>query len=139
MYYKLLCFLISLGFKYSESDHSLYTKSSNKTFTMPLVYVDDLFLAGNSIDDINFVKHSLDSKFKIKYFVSLRYFLGFEFDRNPLGIFFYQRQYTLELLQDTWNIASKPSAAPIDPSLKKLYMMELLLLIPQFIGDSLVD
>ncbi|KAI5387298.1 hypothetical protein KIW84_073438 [Lathyrus oleraceus] len=32
----------------------------------------------------------------------------------PIGC----RQYTLELLQDTGNLASKPSATPFDPSLK---------------------
>lgn len=76
-YSKLSSFLISLGFKYSEFDHSLYTKSSYHTFTILIVYVDDLILPGISIHEINFVKNSLDSKFKIKDLGSLRYFLGF--------------------------------------------------------------
>lgn len=75
-------------------------------------------MARNSIHEINLVKQSLGSKSKIKYLGSLRYFLGFEIDRTNLNIFFNQRQYTLELLQDTGNLVSQTFATPFDQSLK---------------------
>lgn len=70
------------------------------------------------MDEINFVKHALDSKFKIKDLESLRNFLGFEIDKTSSGIFFNQIQYTLELLQDIGNLALKPSSTLIDLSLE---------------------
>jgi hypothetical protein len=73
-YSKLSSALISLGYKQSVSDHSLYTKSTNSEFTAVLVYVDDIVLAGNSSQEIQAVKHFLDQKFKIKDLGKLRYF-----------------------------------------------------------------
>lgn len=128
-YSKLSFLFISLCFKFSESDHSLYIKSSHNTFITLLVYVDDLILVGNSLIKINSVKHALDSKFKTKDLGSLRYFLGFKINRTSSWIFFNQRRYTLELLQDTGNLASKTSTSPISPYFK----------LPASDGTPLVD
>lgn len=38
--------------------------------------------------------------------------------RTITGIFLNQRKYTLELLEDSGMLASKPSAVPFDPNLK---------------------
>ncbi|XP_058763806.1 uncharacterized mitochondrial protein AtMg00810-like [Vicia villosa] len=102
----------------SQADHSLYTKSTAKSFTALLVYVDDIVLAGNSLKEIAHVKHLLDQKFRIKDLGALRFFLGFEISRYDAGIFFNQRKYTLELLEDTSYFAAKPSHVPYDPTLK---------------------
>lgn len=99
-------------------NHSLYVKVASHNFTALLVYVDDIVLAGDSIDEIHSVKHLLDQTFKIKYLGQLRYFLGFEIARSNTGIFFNQRKYTLDLLEDSGFLASKPSAVPFDPNTK---------------------
>ncbi|XP_050896274.1 uncharacterized mitochondrial protein AtMg00810-like [Lathyrus oleraceus] len=82
------------------------------------VYVDDIVLVGDSIDEIHSVKHLLDQTFKIKDLGQLRYFLGFEIAQSNTGIFFNQRKYTLDLLEDSGFLASKPSAVPFDPNTK---------------------
>jgi len=46
-YEKLTSLLVAQGFKQANSDHSLFTKSSSSSFTILLVYVDDIILAGN--------------------------------------------------------------------------------------------
>ena len=117
-YSKLSSFLLSLGYVQSQADHSLYAKSENSHFTTILVYVDDIVVAGNSLMEIHNVKALLDKQFKIKDLGNLRYFLGFEIARSTKGIFMNQRKYTLELLEDTGFLAAKPSAIPIDPTLK---------------------
>ncbi|XP_050888555.1 uncharacterized mitochondrial protein AtMg00810-like [Lathyrus oleraceus] len=117
-YSKLSSVLISLGYKQSVSDHSLYTKSTNSEFTAVLVYVDDIVLAGNSSQEIQVVKHFLNQKFKIKDLGKLRYFLGLEIARSPKGIFVNQRKYTLELLQDVGLLATKSSKIPFNPTTK---------------------
>ncbi|GKE22100.1 ribonuclease H-like domain-containing protein, partial [Tanacetum coccineum] len=70
--------LIKNDFKQSGHDHSLYTKESGGNFVALLVYVDDIMLTGNNINEINKVKTFLKSKFKIKDLSELKYFLGIE-------------------------------------------------------------
>jgi len=82
---KLSSFLIYVGFIKSSSDYSLYIKKTACTFTALLVYVDDFILAGNSMDEINNIKNSLHSSFKIKDLGQLKYFLGLEIARTRKG------------------------------------------------------
>ncbi|GJY62332.1 ribonuclease H-like domain-containing protein [Tanacetum coccineum] len=76
--------LVENDFKQSGHDHSLYTKESGGSFVALLVYVDDIVLTGNNINEINKVKTFLKSKFKIKDLGELKYFLGIEYIQAPL-------------------------------------------------------
>jgi hypothetical protein len=102
----------------SSSDYSLFTKFNDSSFTTLLVYVDDIVLAGNDISEIHNVKSFLNDRFKIKDLGPLRYFLGLEVARSKQGILLNQRKYTLELLEDSGNLAAKSSLTPYDASLK---------------------
>ncbi|CAI8615480.1 unnamed protein product [Vicia faba] len=75
-------------------------------------------LAGNNFAEISFVKAFLHDSFKIKDLGNLRYFLGIEVVRSSKGILINQRKYTLELLEESGQLATKPSKTPYDPSLK---------------------
>ncbi|GJS34094.1 retrovirus-related pol polyprotein from transposon TNT 1-94 [Tanacetum coccineum] len=63
---ELLKFLVALGFKQSKHDYSLFVKAQGDLFTVALVYVDDILLTGNSVQEIQNTKLALDSKFTIK-------------------------------------------------------------------------
>jgi len=63
-----------------------------------LVYLDDMNLTGNDVQEIVSVKSQLDYFFKIKDLGQLKFFLGLEVARSSKGIFINQRKYTLELL-----------------------------------------
>ncbi|MCH79973.1 retrovirus-related Pol polyprotein from transposon TNT 1-94 [Trifolium medium] len=115
---KLSSALLSLGYVQSQADYSLYTKHIDHNFTALLVYVDDIVLTGNSIEEIRNVKSFLDTKFRIKDLGQLRYFLGLEIARSTSGIFLNQRKYVLELLEDTGFLGAKPISTPFDPSTK---------------------
>ncbi|CAJ2632157.1 unnamed protein product [Trifolium pratense] len=117
-YSKLSESLISFGYLQSSSDFSLFTKFNDSSFTALLVYVDDIVLAGNDISEIKNVKSFLNDRFKIKDLGPLRYFLGLEVARNKEGILLNQRKYTLELLEDSGNLAGKSTLTPYDISLK---------------------
>ncbi|GJV85188.1 ribonuclease H-like domain-containing protein [Tanacetum coccineum] len=78
--------LVENDFKQSGHDHSLYTKESGGSFIDLLVYVDDIVLTGNDINEINKVKIFLKSKFMIK---------------------------DLELLHDYRLLACKPVSTPL--------------------------
>lgn len=94
---KELCsHLLNLGFIQSKQDYSLFVKSdSDGTFTAVVAYVDDLFIAGNSLATIEGLKQSLHSAFTIKDLGPLQYFLGIEVSRTSSGILLNQRKYIL--------------------------------------------
>ncbi|GJS85872.1 ribonuclease H-like domain-containing protein [Tanacetum coccineum] len=106
--------LIETGFQQSGHDHSLYTKESGGSFIALLVYVDDIVLTGNNINEINNVKKFLSSKFKIKDLGELKYFLGIEVLKTDKGgLCLSQRKYCLELLHDYGLLACKPVSTPL--------------------------
>ena len=82
------------------------------------MYVDDLVLARDDLEEISGNKQSLDNKFKIKDLGNLRYFLGMEIARSKEGISLYQRKYTLDLPQDTGTLGAKPVSTLMDYTLK---------------------
>ena len=65
-YEKLTGLLITNGYQQATSDVSLFTKKTPDSFTVLLVYVDDIILAGDSLPEITFIKNALNQAFKIK-------------------------------------------------------------------------
>lgn len=110
---KLTTALIENGFKQSVNDYSLYTKDKNGVFLALLVYVDDIVITGNNVDEIEKFKGFLKSKFMIKDLGPLKYFLGIEVLDNKDGICLSQRKYCLDLLSDYGLLACKPAATPM--------------------------
>lgn len=115
---KLTSVLTAHGYSQAPSDHSLFVKQTSSTFTILLVYVDDVILAGNSLQEFQTMKNILHQLFKIKDLGILKYFLGLEVAHSKRGISICQRKYCLDLLKDSGFIGSKPACAPSDPSLK---------------------
>jgi hypothetical protein len=117
-YEKLTSLLVAEGYVQSASDYSLFTLTRSNTFTALLVYVDDIILAGNSLDEFDRIKSVLDSAFKIKNLGQLKYFLGLEVAHSKSGITISQRKYCLDLLKDSGLLGSKPAVTPLDTSIK---------------------
>src|SRR3954470_14753144 len=72
-YVKLSGSLLSIGYKHSLVDYSLFTKYNHSSFTVLLIYVEDIVLVGNDFAEISFVKIYLNNSFKIKDLGSRRY------------------------------------------------------------------
>ncbi|GJW79007.1 putative RNA-directed DNA polymerase [Tanacetum coccineum] len=111
---KLTQTLIEHGFIQSKSDYSLFTKSENGNFVALLVYVDDIIITGNNVDEIEKFKKYLNTKFMIKDLGKLKYFLGIEVIDTDRGLCLSQRKYCLDLLSDFGLLACKPSAIPLE-------------------------
>ncbi|RDX87998.1 hypothetical protein CR513_30457, partial [Mucuna pruriens] len=94
-YEKLSSLLILLGYKQATIDYSLFTKSVDHTFTTLLIYVDDIVLVGNSLDEIVYIKSTLDQHFGIK---DLGVLNSSQATHSSKGISLCQRQYCLDLL-----------------------------------------
>ena len=64
-YQELLNFLIQQGFERSKHDYCLFLKNKENDKLYVLTWIDDLVIAGNSQTEINKLKNSLESKFKM--------------------------------------------------------------------------
>ncbi|PNY00882.1 putative copia-type protein [Trifolium pratense] len=115
-YEKLSQFLITIGYAQMTSDPTLFTKSTSSSFTALLVYVDDIVLTGNCLEEIVTTKSQLHNTFGIKDIGILKFFLGLEVAHSQEGITLCQRKYCLELLTETSTLGCKPSSIPMDPS-----------------------
>ncbi|PWA62550.1 ribonuclease H-like domain-containing protein [Artemisia annua] len=114
---KLTSTLTENGFTQSKSDYSLYTKSKNGVFIALLVYVDDIIVTGNNVNEINNFKDFLKTKFMIKDLGKLQYFLGIEVTDTDKGMCLNQRKYCLDLLSEYGMLGCKPAKTPLQSKL----------------------
>ena len=115
---KLTQFLHAQGYVQANSDHTLFTKITAISYTVILVYVDDIILAGTCLKEFDCLKQALDEAFRIKNLGELKFFLGLEVARSSKGISLCQRKYCLELLADSGLTSCKPVSTPLDPSIR---------------------
>ena len=83
-----------------------------------MVYVDDILITGNDPYCVTELKKLLDSKFAIKDFGTLKYFLGLEVARNEKGISLNQRKFALEVLKDSGMLRCKLAKIPMKQHLR---------------------
>ncbi|KAK3021290.1 hypothetical protein RJ639_047281 [Escallonia herrerae] len=94
------------------------TPAKGTSFTAILIYVDDILLTGNDLQEIERLKKFLLKRFRIKDLGDLKYFLGIEFSRSKKGIFMSQRKYALDILQDSGLLGVRPDKFPMEQNLK---------------------
>ncbi|GJX23687.1 ribonuclease H-like domain-containing protein [Tanacetum coccineum] len=87
--------------------------SKNDVFIAILMYVDDIVVSENNGHEIDKFKKFLSSKFMIKDFGLLKYFLGIEVLENKNGMCLSQKKYCLELLNEYGLLACKPTATSL--------------------------
>ena len=102
----------------SQADHSVFFKKTKIGIVILVVYVDDIIITKSDKEGIQILINYLSSSFLIKYLGKLHYFLGIEVVRSKAGINLSQRKYTLDILQDTGYLGSKPVATPMESNLK---------------------
>lgn len=83
-----------------------------------LVYVDDVLLTSNNLDEIQILKKFLDDQFTIKDLGEAKYILGLEIATSQRGISINQRKYALDILEDSSFSGCKPVAFPMDSTFK---------------------
>ena len=97
-----------------DVDHSLYVHMTDKGIVAIVIYVDDLIIGGDSLEEIKDVKGLLRNEFDMKDMGELRYFLGIEMIRTPEGIWLSQRQYVLDMMSKYGMADCKPISVPLD-------------------------
>nr|GEZ34698.1 ribonuclease H-like domain-containing protein [Tanacetum cinerariifolium] len=111
---------VNNAFMYGDLDEDVYMSLPEGLFNKNdkwVLYVDDIVLTGNNIEEINRFKEFLKSKFLIKDLGKLKYFLGIEVVDIDAGLYLNQRKYCLELLAEYSFLASKPAATLIETNL----------------------
>ena len=108
--------LITLGFKHSNTDTSLFIFRCNAITIFILIYVDDIIITGSSTSVIDSVIQSLSREFAVKDLGKLSYFLGVELLPHKAGLFLTQRQYILNLLNRTKMAEARPISSPMSSS-----------------------
>ncbi|RVW40082.1 Retrovirus-related Pol polyprotein from transposon RE1 [Vitis vinifera] len=112
--------VLKLGYKQGQADHTLFVKKSHAgKMAILIVYVDDIILSGNDMEELQKLKKYLSEEFEVKDLGNLKYFLGMEVARSRKGIVVSQRKYILDLLKETGMLGCKPIDTPMD-SQKKL-------------------
>ena len=92
----------------------MFFKQRNGKKTILIVYVDDIILTGDDIEEMGRLKKVLATEFEVKDLGQMQYFLGMEVARSKRGISVSQRKYTLDLLTETGMLGCKPSDTPIE-------------------------
>ncbi|GJR39330.1 retrovirus-related pol polyprotein from transposon TNT 1-94 [Tanacetum coccineum] len=117
---KLTTFLLSLGFKQSYVDTSLFTINHQNSITSLLVYVDDILLTGKDATFLQHIKTQLHNMFSIKDLGPIHYYLGIEILRNSTGLAMSQRKPDLSFAAQA---LSQFSHNPRTPYLAALHMV----------------
>ena len=101
------------GFQQSNSNHTLFLKHRVGKITALIVYVDDMIITGDDVEEISRLQEQLSTEFEMKNLGGLKYFLGIEVARSRQGIFLSQRKYILDLLAEVGLLECKPADIPI--------------------------
>jgi hypothetical protein len=78
------------GFQQSNSDHTLFLKHKLGKVTALIVYVDDIIITGDDVEEMSQLQKQLATEFEMKNLRGLKYFLGIEVARSKQGIFLSQ-------------------------------------------------
>ena len=70
-----------IGFKRCETDHCCYVKFFDNSYIILLLYVDDMFIAGSGIEEINNLKKQLSKQFAMKDLGAAKQILGMKIGR----------------------------------------------------------
>ncbi|KAF2353386.1 Integrase catalytic core [Trinorchestia longiramus] len=106
--------LNQLGFKQFKTDAYIYTHVSNKGLCIIVVYVDDIIIESDCIDEINKVKSCLSGKYKMKDLGKLSYFLGVSVMQTKNEVFLEQSASTKALLSRFGMDNANSVATPLD-------------------------
>ncbi|KAK3119631.1 hypothetical protein QOZ80_9AG0673040 [Eleusine coracana subsp. coracana] len=117
-YGKIGEFLIQSGFNIAPSDSSLFVKAKEGRLAIVLVYVDDLIITGDYLEEIQRTRENLSVRFQMKELGELRHFLGLEMEHMKEGLFLGQQKYAKDLLQRYGMLDCKPISTPMDPNVR---------------------
>jgi histone deacetylase 1/2 len=117
-YARLSTKLLSLGFKASKADTSLFYFNKGNVCVYILIYVDDIIVASSTKEATEGLLRNLGQEFALKDLGELHYFLGIEVSKVSNGIILSQDKYASDLLRKVNMSDCKPVSSPLSTSEK---------------------
>lgn len=105
-----------LGLVESTADPNLYYSIINGKYTVLLLYVDDLILAGDNHEEMDKVEECLAQEFEMTRMGKPSIFLGAELVYDHDGIWIHQKRYIMDLLQRYGIENCNPLKVPMNTS-----------------------
>jgi len=115
---KIDSYLLGLGFTKCKSEYGAYVQDVTYDITLICLYVDDLLVTGNIINNMKKFKQLMMKEFKMENLINLSYFLDMEFIRIEKGIIVHERMYNREVLKRFKMFESNPATSPVEANLK---------------------
>ncbi|KAE8698982.1 ABC transporter G family member 7 [Hibiscus syriacus] len=115
---KLRDLLLSLRFKPSRANSSLFIRQEDHEVVYMVVYVDDILITCSSQLEVDRIVHALHEKFSLKDLGQLKYFLGIEVHRSNNGLFLSQKKFITELLHKNQMSSVNSTSTPMATTTK---------------------
>ena len=116
-YSTLTDYLITMGYRRVDEDHSVYIYQQNGIIIA--IYVDDLLLIGPSLSDISLLKTELSHRFRIKDLGPINFYLGMHVtrDRPNRRIYVHQSAYIRRIIDAVDMSDCKSVKTPMETNL----------------------
>ena len=115
---KLNRILIDMKFTKCSKEISVYRKKEGDKLLIVAIYVDDLFVTGNSLKLIMKFKEGMAKKFDMSDLGKLTYYLGIEVKQSSNGIEIKQEAYTSRILKEARMQDCNSTQIPMEFGLK---------------------
>ena len=89
--------IFRLGYTASPYDSTLFFRRTDKGTILLLLYVDNMIIIGDDLNDIQELKDFLSQQFEMKDLGHLSYFLGLEITHSTDGLYVTQAKYASDL------------------------------------------
>ncbi|GJW39323.1 uncharacterized mitochondrial protein-like protein [Tanacetum coccineum] len=110
--------LKEIGFLQCVHEKAVYRKVPNGEFIIVVVYGDDLFMTGTSLDLINEFKKRMASQFEMSDLGELSYYLGIEVSQGKDCVEIKQERYAMKILKEAGMEDCITTLRPMEPGLK---------------------
>jgi hypothetical protein len=110
--------LLSLGFRRTPSEHTIYIRRNDNVQLVVGVYVNNLIITGSDHDGIKSFKEEMAVAFKMGDLGLLHYYLGIKVKQNASGILLSQGAYTMKILERSSKTGCNPCHVPMEARLK---------------------
>lgn len=107
-YNRFSTFLLSMGFKHSLSDASLFIYQQGEHLAYLLLYVDGIVFTASNQHLLGVIIAQLSAEFAMSDLGPLYHFLGINVTRDNRDLFLSQSQYARDILHRANSTACKP-------------------------------
>ncbi|KAK9054050.1 hypothetical protein SSX86_025126 [Deinandra increscens subsp. villosa] len=117
-YQRFTDFVLTLGFRQSRCDNSLFIYRHGPDTSYLLIYVDDIILCSSSEALRTHLMARLSDEFAMKDLGPLSYFLGISVSRTGDSMFLSQESYARDIIERAAMSSCNPVATPVDTNAK---------------------